>query len=45
MTITLALERLLHDPLGFDHLLDGLTLQPGDLPTWSRDARLDGAGH
>lgn len=39
------LTRLLQDPLGFRLLLDAVTLQPADLPTLSRDARLDGAGH
>lgn len=38
-----VLERLL-DPFGFRQALDGLTLQPGDLPSLSREARLEGRG-
>ena len=40
----IALLRRLGDPFGFADALTGLTLQPADLPTLSREARLDGHG-
>ncbi len=40
-----AFLRRLADPFGFADALAGLTLHPADLPTWSREACLEGAGH
>lgn len=36
--------RFLDDPLGFSTPLDGVTLHPTDLPSWTREHRLSGEG-
>lgn len=42
-SLALRLRRL-RDPFGFTDALAGLTLHPGDLPSLSRERRLDGGG-
>lgn len=50
MHVTLMLPRFQQmfrhvlDPFGFDLLLDGLRLEPQDLPGLARERRLEGIG-
>lgn len=44
MSVARRTLRRLQDPFGFANALAGLSLQPADLPTLTRDRRLDGDG-